>query len=505
MLLTLLLTSVAHAATVSEQYSHLNAPSLQRSQILSEANDRLNKSYNFGAFQNTLRILFPNYNGSTPKFTEGPGNTLILTERGLGLQGDKVSVVSSFGEAKVIFDTAKLPGFERFRVVQSFPSAQLDHMAIVLSENQSSVFYKLAIYHFESGRTTLFKGRIFAHLTAAGVAPQWNSDSEFVFIEALNDPGKIRRNHYNVDTGQSSIEALALGAPAPKITPNSPQPDAPPAIEVDIQIGLGEFLAEDGVKITATILYKKDIQWTGNNAVLISSYGGFNNLNGPPSTVVQNSMEKDFILRNGVIVYPILRGDKGATDDWYRSAMGAHRKKRTFLDLIAVAKGLVDQQFTTPRNIISTGASNGGLTAAAAALLSPESFGLIIPQSAPLDILDIAELDPWVWQGWSFDYGNAQSPEDLPFILQYSPVEMAKNQKNLTFLITSGEQDDVVNVAHSIKLYSALRERGGAPDKVHLLTTKYGGHNIGSGRDIGDLLYNGRMWTFIYNYLGWTR
>lgn len=510
MLLTLLFTTAAQATapetSISSQYSHLNSNNLQRTELVSAANDRLNKSYNFGTFQNVLRLLFPDYNTSNSSVSPAANGAFLHTENGRGLHSDKVNLITSSGDLIPILDT-KSPGFERFRIVQSIASPDLNHVAVILSENQSTLFYQFVIYHIESRRLSRFDKKIYANLNTGDYAPRWTSGAEFNFPEAIpSELKKIKLHNYNVDTNTSSVQLRTLGSPLPLITPNATIGETPNSnLSVEILTGTGEFIAEDGVKISATVLYRKDIEWSGNNPVLINSYGGFNVPNNPPAKLIRNSVEKDFIRRHGVIIYPQLRGGHGETDDWYRSAMGAHRKKRTFLDLIAVAKGLVEQGYTSPRNIISMGGSNGGLTAAASALLSPESFGLIISRSAPLDILSIADLDPWTWEGWAFDYGNPENPADVPYILEYSPVELVARQKHLTFLIATGAHDETVNVAHSLKLYAALRDRGGEPDRVHLLISTYGGHSAGSGRDISDLLYTGRMWAFIYNYLGWTR
>src|SRR6185312_1037390 len=156
---------------------------------------------------------------------------------------------------------------------------------------------------------------------------------------------------------------------------------------------------------------------------------------------------------------PGLRGGDEYGPSWHVDGM-KQNKIHTYEDLKAAVEAVVSEGWTTPQKIISTGTSNGGLTVAATALLYPTDFGLVIPIAGVDDLLGKDRMDAQM-QGWDYEYGSSTDPQVRPAMTAVSPVENAKNLRQLHFLILDGLDDTRVNHAHSLKLQAALEELGG--------------------------------------------
>ena len=211
----------------------------------------------------------------------------------------------------------------------------------------------------------------------------------------------------------------------------------------------------------------------------------------------------EFLRRGGITVAPALRGGNEYGHQWHQQAI-LEKKPATFEDLIATARMLSSEGWTSRNKVISTGGSNGGLTVAAAALLAPDAFGLVIPHAGVLDMLAKDFLDKR-FEGWKEEYGDCNSEIDKQFLLRESPLELVQNQGELKFLIMDGILDTRVNPAHSLKFAAALEDFGGSPQNVLLNTLKNAGH-FESSEGYQNLIgwrWNVVVWTTIADFLSW--
>jgi prolyl oligopeptidase len=261
--------------------------------------------------------------------------------------------------------------------------------------------------------------------------------------------------------------------------------------------------SEDGMRIVLRITKLKDVQLNGNNPVYMHVYGGFGRLAG--FYPEYRAVVAEFLARGGIVVDPTLRGGNEFGDSWHEEAKGK-KKINTFNDLIAASRYLVDHGYTQARKIIIVGGSNGGLTVTGAALKSPQSFGLVISVNGVHDLLGKETLDPAFGAGWSYEYGDSREPEEFERLSELSPVERARNAKDLPqFLILNGRQDSRVHPAHSFKLYKALSESN--PQAVRMVSLNNAGH-WATDVDTQDLIAwraNVIIWTSIFDYLGWRK
>lgn len=256
-----------------------------------------------------------------------------------------------------------------------------------------------------------------------------------------------------------------------------------------------DSISADGTTIPANIIYRSDITPNGNRPVLMKSYGGFDSPGYLDPRFDRGVLE--FLKRGGIFVGPALRGGNEGGPAWHKAAV-KENKIKTYQDLDAVARQLVTNGWTHSKKIAIQGTSNGGLTTAATALLYPSDFGLAIPIAGVDDLLGKDTLDS-IYEGWSYEYGSSE--KDADYLTKISPLENARNQGQVKFLIIDGAQDTRVNPAHSIKLAKALLDQGGNPTNTFLYTIVNGGHWAESVTLNGNIGLNVAIaiWTMIYD------
>ena len=260
------------------------------------------------------------------------------------------------------------------------------------------------------------------------------------------------------------------------------------------------FMAKsaDGTAIPTRMVFRADLARDGSRPVIMMSYGGFG-IDG----YIDPHFDRptlDFLSKGGIFAAAALRGGNEYGAPWHEQAMGANKIK-TFQDLDAAARQLVNDGWTTAKKIAIRGTSNGGLTTAATALLFPNDFGLAIPIAGVDDLLAKDTLDAEN-SGWSYEYGSEVS--GAAYLPGISPLENAGRQGQVRFLIVDGQDDTRVNPAHSVKLAKAMLDQGGNPANAFLLTVANAGHgveSVGAQNSIG-LETEIVVWSMIYDMAG---
>jgi len=493
-ILILVTAGAARAGDISDSLDDLNSPSPRRDQMVAAENARLRsamaKNANFLKLQkmDVRRVL------TTQLAETSDGHVIYAFQKKPGAPELICSLDPKTGLSQVLFWTMDLGLGLAAHIVDGGISpdgrwlwgkvelhGQYDHNYVLLYDLQRNMWVKkyLQKYSYINGWTDNRVGVSFAD----------HSPSDYV---ELGD--------------QSADSGARLPPSAPmKIDVSSLVPK-PVYMGPDQPVEQTAFAtSRDGMKILYKIYRLPGTRKTGNNPVIIDSYGGFGVSNihymaddNIWSLVFPERMSM-FFKRGGILVMPALRGGVEGGDAWHAMATGID-KKNTFYDLIGVANDLVLQGWTKPHNIVSMGGSNGGLTVAAAALLSPGTFGLVIPQSGVLDLDKIIDLDE-AGGYWASEYGNPlQHGWAMAAI---SPVDLASHQGSQTkFFIVAGDADDRVNVTHSIKFFTALKQHGGHPENVQMSITHNEGHTscfVPFYGDPGPTFTSDAMWAAIFD------
>jgi prolyl oligopeptidase len=184
---------------------------------------------------------------------------------------------------------------------------------------------------------------------------------------------------------------------------------------------------------------------------ILYGYGGF----GLPLTPAYSATVLAWIEAGGVYVVAGLRGGGEEGEQWHRAGMLGH-KQNTFDDFHAAAQWLVDNGYTTPAQLGISGGSNGGLLVGAALVQRPDLYAAVVC-SAPL--LDMVRFEgSGLGATWNVEYGSAADPEQLGWLLSYSPYHTAQRPADYpAVLFTVFDSDTRVDPMHARKMCAALQ------------------------------------------------
>ena len=184
---------------------------------------------------------------------------------------------------------------------------------------------------------------------------------------------------------------------------------------------------------------------------LLTGYGGFALGRGPAYSATTLA----WVQAGGVWALASLRGGDEEGEEWHRAGMRGN-KQNVFDDFHAAAEKLIADGWTTPQQLAITGGSNGGLLVGAALTQRPELYRAVVC-SAPL--LDMVRYERFLLgRLWAEEYGSAAVPEELAWLLSYSPYHRVRPDTAYpATLFTVFESDSRVDPNHARKMCAALQ------------------------------------------------
>ena len=231
----------------------------------------------------------------------------------------------------------------------------------------------------------------------------------------------------------------------------TPWATAPGTVEVPkVHARLVTYTSRDGTPVRM-IVVSPDAEPDRPRPTILTGYGGF----GASMTPGYSATVLAWAEAGGVYVVANLRGGGEEGESWHRAGMRSH-KQNVFDDFHAAADALVDQGWTTPGQLGISGGSNGGLLVGAALTQAPEKYAAVVC-SAPL--LDMVRYEQFgLGQLWSEEYGSAQDPEELGWLVSYSPYHhVVEGVQFPAVLFTVFDSDTRVDPLHARKMCAALQ------------------------------------------------
>ena len=233
----------------------------------------------------------------------------------------------------------------------------------------------------------------------------------------------------------------------------------PGTVEVpDVRADHVSYASKDGTNVHMFVLSRADAG-IGPRPAILYGYGGF----GVPLTPAYSATILAWVEAGGVYAVANLRGGSEEGEEWHRDGMRGS-KQNTFDDFHAAAEWLIDQGITTSSQLTISGGSNGGLLVGAALTQRPELYAAVICAAPLLDMVRYEKHG--LGQTWSDEYGSADVPEELEWLLAYSPYHHVTNGTSypaVQFTVFDG--DSRVDPLHARKLAAALQHAtsGSAP------------------------------------------
>ncbi|RFU19875.1 prolyl oligopeptidase family serine peptidase [Geodermatophilus marinus] len=250
----------------------------------------------------------------------------------------------------------------------------------------------------------------------------------------------------------------------------APDERAPVAGEVPaVQVVETHATSADGTPVHLFVLSGTGRPGTPRPTVLYG-YGGFN----VPLTPAYSAQALAWVAAGGVWAVANLRGGSEHGEEWHRAGM-RERKQNVFDDFAAAGEHLVAEGWTTHGRLAVMGGSNGGLLVGATLTQRPDLAAAVVC-SAPL--LDMVRYERFgLGRTWNDEYGTADDPEELGWLLGYSPYHrVVEGTAYPAVLFTTFESDTRVDPLHARKLAAALQHATASDAPVLLRRETSVGH-----------------------------
>jgi prolyl oligopeptidase len=273
--------------------------------------------------------------------------------------------------------------------------------------------------------------------TVGGVSerPEGGHEAWFGYTDSTT-PTMILR--FDARTGETDVWATAPGSvPAPAVT----------ARQITYQ-------SSDGTDVRMLVVSADTGAGAGPSAprpTILYGYGGF----GISLTPAYSANILAWVEAGGVYAIANLRGGSEEGELWHRAGM-LDRRQNVFDDFHAAAGKLIAEGWTTPDQLGIYGGSNGGLLVGAAITQRPDLYAAAVC-SAPL--LDMVRYERFgLGETWNTEYGTAADPEQLGWLLSYSPYHhVTDGVRYPSVLFTVFDNDTRVDPVHARKMCAAVQ------------------------------------------------
>jgi prolyl oligopeptidase len=240
-----------------------------------------------------------------------------------------------------------------------------------------------------------------------------------------------------------------------------------PRVEIDAsryRVEQAFYHSKDGTRVPMFIVHRADVVPGAGHPTLLYGYGGF----AIPMVPAFSAALTVWLDLGGVYAVPNLRGGNEYGEPWHQAGTKLH-KQNVFDDFIAAAKWLIENRWTTPKQLAISGGSNGGLLVGACMTQRPELFGAALPAVGVLDMLRFHKFT--IGWAWIDDYGSSDDPAEFRALYAYSPYHrLVPGTHYPATLVTTADHDDRVVPAHSFKFAARLQacQSGDAPVLIRI-------------------------------------
>ena len=237
-------------------------------------------------------------------------------------------------------------------------------------------------------------------------------------------------------------------------------------------------MAQDGVKVPISLVYRKDTALTPDTPILQYAYGSYGSTIDPGFSTTRLSL----LDRGFVFAIAHVRGGEYMGRKWYDDGKML-QKKNTFTDFIACSQFLIEEGMTSEKHLYAYGGSAGGLLMGVIVNQAPHLYKGVIAAVPFVDVVTtmLDESIP-LTTGEYDEWGNPNHEEYYHYIKSYSPYDNVKEQAYPNMLVTTGLHDSQVQYWEPAKWVALLRQHKKDDTVLFLDTNMTAGHGGASGR-----------------------
>jgi oligopeptidase B len=253
----------------------------------------------------------------------------------------------------------------------------------------------------------------------------------------------------------------------------------------------------DGTKVPMSIVYRADLDRTKPQPLWLYGYGSY----GVSLPVAFSSARVSLLDRGLIYVIAHIRGGGELGEEW-REAGRMDKKMNTFNDFVDCAQWLVDQHWTTPKQLATSGGSAGGLLMGAVLNQRPDLFQAALIQVPFVDVLNTM-LDatlPLTTEEY-IEWGNPGNRTEYGWMRAYSPYDNLKSAAYPHVLVNVSYNDSQVPYWEGTKYLAKLRTLDAGRNATLLHATMGAGHGGAAGR-YDALNDSARNYAFFLSALG---
>jgi len=245
--------------------------------------------------------------------------------------------------------------------------------------------------------------------------------------------------------------------------------------------------ASDGTQVPISMVFRKDLfqgDFDGSVAphtvpTLLYGYGSYGICIDPGF----DARLLPYLDRGMMYAIAHVRGGGEMGRFWYEKQGKYLNKRNTFSDFISCAEHLVDNGYSTPKQMAIEGRSAGGLLMGAVLNMRPDLFQVAVAGVPFVDVMNTM-CDPSIplttgeWEEW----GNPNEYKYFDYMKSYSPMDNVIAQGYPNILITAGLHDPRVAYWEPAKWASLLRTLNTGDTDVLVKMDLESGHFSASDR-----------------------
>jgi len=242
----------------------------------------------------------------------------------------------------------------------------------------------------------------------------------------------------------------------------------------------------DGMNVPISILYKKGIILDGSHPTLFEGYGGYGIAIDPafnPSTLPFLTIYASifpWLERGGVFAVAHVRGGGEYGERWHLAGQKAS-KQHTVDDMIAAARCLIANKYTSPRHLAARGTSAGGIAVGNSIVQHPELFAAAIEIAGVTNTLRFQLTEAGAAN--IPEFGDVTRPDDFKSMYAVSAYHhINKGTKYPAVLALTGAKDPIVPPWMVGEFVARLQHATSSGKPVLLRVDFEAGHGTGSNR-----------------------
>jgi len=250
-----------------------------------------------------------------------------------------------------------------------------------------------------------------------------------------------------------------------------------------------------GAQVPVSIIYRDDTALDGSHPTLFEGYGSY----GDPSDPYFSASSLEWVLRGGVLATAHVRGGGEYGERWHLAGQKA-TKQHTIDDMIATARYLIAQKYTSPAHLAVRGTSAGGIAVGGSIVQHPELFGAAVDNVGVTNILRFQQT-----QGGAAnipEFGDVNNATDFKYLYNMDAYVHVKDGTRYPAVMgVTGLNDPRVPTWMVAKMIARLQAATASGKPVLLRVDYDAGHGIGSSRT-QQVNERADEWTFLLWQLG---